>query len=489
MQFLYLFTGLSVFIFSIVVFDTILPVLGIYRFNMLGPDAGIIFFICAGYAIVRHSLLDIRVVIQKGLIYLSLFIVILGIYIASLQLLGYILHRITNTNVIISAGLVMVLGILFFRPLENYFRKITDPIFFKDRYDYAEVLHQLSKILHTNVSTADIIENSSALLRNIFKTDEVHFRLQTSEEEKRDPSKAVSINIVFEGRQTGILELGPKKSGDEYTPLDRKLLGTFAYQAAVALEKGRLYERVKEYNFHLEELVEQRTLEIKKLQEDQKQAMIDISHNLQTPLAIIKGDLELLSAMPVHAEKIKNVKRSIHQVSLFIRQLLHLAKLDHSAFNVDFAPVDLSALMLGEIEYFEVMAAEKKVRMTASITKKLIIMGNKRLLGELLNNLISNAIKYRRKSTEESNINISLSEDGENAHLIVTDNGIGISPEDLPDIFVRFYRGSRKSNITGTGLGLAICKKIVEKHGGTITATSSSGERTSLTVILPLYNK
>jgi signal transduction histidine kinase len=488
MQFRYLFAGLSIFIFSIILFDTILPAFRIYNFNMVGPDTGIVFFIFTGYAIIRHSLLDIRVVIQRSLIYLFLLGAILGIYITGLQLLGYVLHQITNADVVISAGIVMVLGILSFKPLEDYFRKISDRIFFKDRYDYLEALHQLSKVLHSNVSTADIVKNSSSLLKSIFKTEWVAFRLLASKEEPAD-QKALVIEIIFEDKHIGMLELGPKKSGDDYSPSDLKLLDTFAYQAAVALEKGRLYERVEEYNSHLEQLVEERTFEIKKLQEDQKQAMIDISHNLQTPLAIIKGEIDLLAGTPVYTEKIKNVKKSIHHVSSFIRQLLHLAKLDHGSFGVELEAIDLSGLLLSEMEYFEVMAAEKKVRIIASIEPGITILGNTRLLGEVMTNLISNAIKYRRKSAEESTINISLREYDEKVHLTVTDNGIGISLDDLPDIFVRFYRGSRKSNASGTGLGLAISKRIIDRHGGSISAKSTPGKETSFSIVFPAHKK
>lgn len=258
------------------------------------------------------------------------------------------------------------------------------------------------------------------------------------------------------------------------------------YNYPEVLDKGRLYEKVEDYNAHLERLVLERTLEIKKLQEDQKQAMIDISHNLQTPLAVINDEIGLLSDLPIHAEKIKNVKRSIHQVSQFIRQLLHLAKLDHSAFRIEFSVVDLSSLLNEQIEYFEVMAGEKNVRIISSIKKKILIMGNKRLLQELLTNLISNAIKYRRKNLSESTITIALSVNQDEASLVVTDNGIGIAKEELPDIFTRFYRGSRKQNASGTGLGLAICKKIVEKHSGTISAESVVGKQTSFRVVVPL---
>lgn len=489
MQMKYLFTGIIIVLVCFFIFDLVFPLAGISSLALIGPVSSVILVWLAGYAIIKHQLLDIRIIIQRGLIYIVLFSIIFSSYVILLQLLGYLLHKAAGMTAVLSAGIVMIGGIFLVRPLEDYFRKITDSIFFKDKYDYPDALHKLSKVLHTNVSAGDIIQNSSTLLKAILKTEWVAFRLLENGEIRSDPGALVSTNIVFEGKRIGVLELGPKKSGDHYTPSDMKLLDTFAFQAAVALEKGKLYERVEDYNTRLEQLVEKRTLEIKKLQEDQKQAMIDISHNLQTPLAVIKGEIDLLSNTPLYTDKIKTVKKSITHVSLFIRQLLHLSKLDHAAFHVTLTQIDLSLLIREQIEYFEVMAAEKGIRITTSLMEKVTIRGNKRLLNELLTNLISNAIKYSKNNSKENTIEIFLSEDTDGVRLIITDDGVGISEKDLPDIFTRFYRGSRNSNTAGTGLGLAISKKIVEKHKGTIKAESALGEYTSFTILFPLSKK
>lgn len=490
MQFRYLLFGLSIFIFSIIFFDTILPGLGIYKFNILGPASGILFFIFTAYAILKHNLLDIRIIIQRGLIYIFLLSVIVGVYIISLQLLAYFLHTITNTNSIISAGFVMVLGILFFQPIESYFRKITDPIFFKDHYNYAEALHKLSIILYTNITKADIVKYSRAMLEEILKPEWVKFNFLKGKFSTDGfvDDRSLSIPIIFQGEEIGELSLGPKKSGDFYNSRDMQLLKTFVYQAAVALEKGRLYEKVEEYSTHLEQLVEERTSEIKKIQEEQRQEMIDISHNLQTPLAVIKCELELFADSHPDNEKIYEVKKSINKVSQFIRKLLHLAKLENDTFEVELIPLNFTALIKENVDYFEVMTEESGIKLISSITSgKVLILGNKRLLTELLINLINNSIKYRT-SDEESIIEISLFEEEKDVKLIVSDNGMGISEKDLPHIFTRFYRGFQKKNIKGTGLGLAICKKIMDKHGGKISA-SSSKEQTSFTMIFPKIQK
>lgn len=485
-QIKYILLGWGLFLFGAIVVSGILPlVLGKANLSKLGPFFSIFMVGATTYAILRHRLLDIRIVIQRGLIYIVLFIMITIVYISGLQILGTILHNVTDTAVIFTAGATMIIGIIFFHPLENYFRKATDHIFFKDKYDYANALHELSKVLHTNVSKADIVKNSIDLLKKILKTNYVDFQFPNENSVLNPSWKAeFSTPIVFENKEIGLLELGKKLSGDKYTISDKKLLETFACQASVALEKGSLYQKVEEYNSHLEELVENRTEEIKRLQEDQKQAMIDISHNLQTPLSVIRGELELLGESSEEKEKMIVVKKSLERVSRFIRQLLHLSKLNHSAYNLEMSLVDISKIIEDQVEYFEVMAEEKKIQLDAFIEKGLKINGNKKLLEELVTNLVVNAITYRKKSNQDK-IAISLIKNKTNISLLVEDNGMGISGADLPEIFNRFYRGSRKSNTSGTGLGLAICKKIIEAHNGTISVTSTKGDKTVFLATFP----
>ena len=476
------FTGISL------VCDAILPNFGIFEFNLLGPFASLLFVGTTAYAIFRYQIMDIRFVIQRGIIYLVFLAIFISLYSAGISFVSYLVREITNFAVIGVAGVTMILGIFFWKPVELQLQKATDHIFFKDRYHYGDILHELSKALRTHVSQTSVIASTSDIFEKIFKPTFVAFRL-TDEESMTGPlpseATAVSIPIIFETRDIGLLELGPKRSGDSYTSTDMTLLKTFSHQAAVALEKGRLYQKVQEYSNHLEQLVDERTGEIRKLQEDQKQAMIDISHNLQTPIAIIKGELELLEEADVDVEKMDTVRKSLDRVSGFIRQLLHLARLDHSAYKVELSPLDLAQIIRDQAEYFEVIGEDQGMHISAQTPEHLKILGNKKLLEELFTNLAVNAIKYRRHDTD-SFMKIILKDTGVEAEIIVEDNGIGISAEDLPEIFTRFYTAQRSPNAPqGTGIGLAIVKRIVEKHNGKISLASTPAEGTTFTISLP----
>ena len=203
------------------------------------------------------------------------------------------------------------------------------------------------------------------------------------------------------------------------------------------------------------------------MQEDQRQTMIDISHNLQTPLAVIRGELELLSKADPHID-IYAMRKSLDRVSVFIRQLLHLARLEHSMYMAPLMPVDLAKLLKEQIDYFEVMAEDKGVRIYSDVVGPALIQGDKRLLEELFTNLVANAITYRRTDIE-SYVWITLAKINNAFEVTVRDNGVGIAPEDINDIFIRFHRISHTShNLQGTGLGLAIVEKIVQDHRGTL---------------------
>ena len=491
LQMNYFLLGLSAFLVSAMLCDIILPGFGIYQFNLFGPACSIALTGATAYAIVRHELLDIRIVIQRGLIYAMLFGLVVSIYIALLQSIGYFVGELTNTTTIVSAGATTILGVFFLRPLENYFQKATDKIFFKDKYNYAAALHSLSQILYTSLDEEEIITRSEATLNQIFKTEDAQIVLdpdavsRLSLTDRSAGFRTLSHPIVFENKAVGVLCLGPKLSGDSYSKQDLQLISTFTFQAAISLGKARLHKEVQEYSSHLEQLVDERTREIKKIQEEQQEAMIDISHNLQTPLAVIKGELELLEEGTDESEKIDAVRNSIDRVSGFIRRLLRVARFEHSLDDVEMIPIDIASLLSEQRDYFEVMAGENGVRIISKTKDVGMILGNKRLLEELFTSIVSNAISYR-SHTRTSIISITLDDTDTSIIIHIRDNGIGIAPHHLTRIFDRFYRTSLgESAPQGTGLGLTIAKQITQRHSGSIIAESILGEETTFTITIP----
>jgi two-component system sensor histidine kinase VicK len=292
--------------------------------------------------------------------------------------------------------------------------------------------------------------------------------------------------VGLEDNLLAVLVIGPKLSGDAFAGQDFKLFGTLANQTAVALQKAELYRQVKDYSLELEKKVSERTRQVAQLQVEQEQMMLDISHALQTPLTVLKNELASFRQKIPADDKLFVFERSIEQAARFTYDLLKLARLESIKNTLPQEPIDLSEAVSEVAEYVNVICRERDIAMSCQIEPQVIIDGDREKLEDLVTNLLSNAIKYISNGTDKR-ILLKLKRANNMAELIVEDSGMGISPEDLPNIFRRFYRRRQTSSegLEGTGLGLAICKRIVEMHKGTINVQSIQGKGTTFTVRFP----
>lgn len=538
LQMQYLVLGAGIFAFTILVCNVILPALGIFELNMLGPASSVVFVGAVAYAIARHRLLDIRLVIQRGAVYLFLLAMIVGFYLALIFAMGTWFHRTfeqPDALFLIVGLLAACVGIFTVPVLERRFRRATDRFFFKDRYDYPKALRRLSAILNQSMETAKILKRTSQALKETLRAAEARVILfgkdnpgdpvselpwypqvraivSRQKDRQKDRREAIILSRWSAGtdgelgnylrqehgvevlapirlgqKVLGVIVLEAKMSGDPYRDEDVELLTTFSYQAAVALEKARLFEKLKNYSGVLEDRVMERTAELERLREDERQMMIDISHRLQTPLTVVKSKLDFLKRQKNLSEHLAGFERSIDDISKFIYDLLSLARIGIKKKDFPAGPVDLSGLLRGLVEYFEVMAGERGIRFVSEIESGVFVAGDKEHLEELVMNLVSNAFKYLDAGRDRQ-VDIFLRRARSRALLEVADSGRGIAPEDLEKIFERFYRGKQDSDdsASGTGLGLAIAKRIVENHGGTIVIESEPGRGTKVTVTIPI---
>ena len=221
--------------------------------------------------------------------------------------------------------------------------------------------------------------------------------------------------------------------------------------------------------------------------EQQRRFTADASHELRTPLAILRSHTELALSRPrTPAEYQKTLDiclRAIGRMQDLVQGLLTLARADAGKLELKQDSLDLVLLVKESVALLESLAGQQNVRLSLSLSS-VIVCGDAQRLGQVVTNLLTNAILYNRPGGE---VTITLSTDGTGALLEVADSGVGIPEEDQPHIFERFYRVDRaRSRATGSsGLGLAICKSIVEAHKGGITFTSKPQEGTSFRVWLP----
>lgn len=481
-QMIYLFSGLSILVVSALVFDLILPSIGIAQLNFIGPLSAVVFAGLTAIAILKHQLMDIRFVIQRGVIYSAILALAGGLYASLILILGRLFRDTSDAPLIISSTILVVVGMFGAPMLERVFRSWTDRIFFKDRYDYADALQELSGVLYYSTSIASTIQNSTKVLKSIFRTEHVEIQFSkdiVKDKDSHENRRLVEMQqpIVFSHEIIGWIHVGVKKSGDLYRPKDKKLLATFAAQAAIALEKARLFQEVEDYSKTLEQRVIDRTERITTLQQEQEQMMVDISHNLQTPLAVLRTEATTVGDS-------SRFEKSIDELSQYVYRLMQFAEqsLSHEGRNPE--RFDFSGLVREQVEYFHTIATQKGIQLHASIQEDIFVTGYQDGIKDVLVNLVSNAFKYRTGGLDDQ-VWISLQQSNNMIELIVRDNGVGINKKDLPDIFRRFYRSRHISKEReGTGLGLAICKRIVEAHGGEIQVTSVEGEGSEFKILI-----
>ncbi|HHY38344.1 MAG TPA: HAMP domain-containing protein [Clostridia bacterium] len=221
----------------------------------------------------------------------------------------------------------------------------------------------------------------------------------------------------------------------------------------------------------------------------QQQFTADASHELRTPIAIIRAQAEEALSKNHSVEEYKDALEVIHQqaerMSRLVRQLLFLARSDSGQEVLQKETVDVSQLVEIVAEEMGQMAASKGVELTTVLCgKPLELYGDQSKLVQLLVNLVDNAIKY---TPTGGRVTISARQKENALELQVTDTGIGIPKEHQEHVFERFYRvdKARSSDTGGTGLGLAICRWIAEAHGGSINVDSEPGRGTTFTVHLP----
>ncbi|MFT7506914.1 MAG: signal transduction histidine kinase [Acidimicrobiales bacterium] len=482
-QIKYLLYGTSFFFILGLVTNSLLPVFfGIYFFNGIGPSFALVLAGFIVFIISKHHFLDLRLVIQRGLIYIMLLIVIIGFYLSILTIFGMIAHQVAP---IVSAAITTIIGIFSVPYIDAFLRKKTDPFFFKNIYRYREAMQELSEILNLNISFDTITTEFSLKLQEILKSSAVTLQLDNKNQSfLLNTENTLSIPITSNIGKIGVLFLGEKRSGDPYTKTDKQLLETLSHQIATALTRAKLHKQVKDYSHRLEKKVRERTLQLEDAQERQRQMIHNISHSLQTPLTIMKSELGYIKSKTTEFEQFEAIETVIDDVSTFIYDLLKLAEFESVTEQPDMKKLNISLLLNEIVEYITIIATEKNIILSHSILPDIYVYGSSRKLKELFLSIISNSMKYMNE-TGQHKISIGATSINTNVIISISDTGIGIDKNELQQIFRRLYRSPNVKNLRGSGLGLSIAKTIAQAHKGDIAVESILFKGSTFTVTLP----
>jgi len=218
----------------------------------------------------------------------------------------------------------------------------------------------------------------------------------------------------------------------------------------------------------------------------QKMFIENASHEIKTPLTILRTKLELLAdniGDQKNKQELNELLTEIDRLTNLSKSLLTLARLDTNTITEMEKNVRLDEMIIEVTQYFSETAANKNIKIIPIINNVVPITGDVNRLKSVISNLVDNSIKY---SNNDGEIEISLDKRDGSAILKVCDNGIGISQKDLANIFKRFFRSDEiRSEIPGNGLGLSIVEEIVKQHDGEIFVNSEIGKGTNITVELP----
>ena len=493
-----------------------------------------------GFAILRRRLFNVSSIVARAAAYTLLLITVgvaYGVVAYTLTSVFFVADTVSLLHLSLNVIVTVVLAFTF-QPLSSFFGRITDRVFYQQRYDSQAVLNNFSKILVSELELNHILKRSLAeLCRDlhigfgqivIFNNERVyrveHFgqlpqrlmvapelatlnqSMLVADELEGGARKAlmenhgirVSLTLRTRDEFVGYLLLGDKLSGDIYSSQDIHLLEIIGKQLAVAVLNAKAYAQIEEFNLTLQARVDHATKRLrvanrhlKELDRAKDEFISMASHQLRTPLTTIKGYLSMMlegdsgPLTPPQKEFVGYAFSSSERMVNLISDLLNVSRLSAGRFLIQTKPTDMVAMIADEVRQLKTHATAKNIKLIfdppAEILPPAEIDDNK--TRQVVMNFIDNAIYY----TQEGEVRVVLEQSGDKVRLEVRDSGIGVPDAAKRKLFTKFFRADNAQTMRpdGTGLGLYLAKRVVEDQGGTIIFNSLEGKGSTFGFELP----
>ncbi len=514
----------------------VIPEVANYLFMLLIP-------ISFAFSILRYQVMDIDVVINRSLVYSILTGFIVCIYLLVVGILGETLHRLTGYTGSLFPVLATLLAALLFSPAKNRIRVLVDRTFYRVRYDYRKAIQKFTRQLNLSFTQDELFElifrklevllavNRALIFLREEKSEEFktakYYGFSPEEIEEIDKGKkslllglsktrkiqgsmgscsfreiqvfpendllgkyeiALSFPLAEKENLMGILLTGKKKSGTRFSAEDVELVYLMVQEVASSLQNVKMRKRLL-----TEQLEKERLEELNKLK---TKFISNVSHDLKTPLTAIRLSVDNVlqgvcgEVSNESRECLQLIRESTLHFSRMIENLLFLSMSESSRLVLNKEELFLSSLLTEACNMVKPLSEKKGVSLKNEEMNDIYVYADKHSLLQILLNLLDNAIKFTPAGGEVS-VSAKEIEDKKAVEISVTDNGVGVSPDNLDKIFERFHKiapvGAKGGK--GLGIGLDIVRSLVYLHGGDIRVESpvkSTGRGSRFTFTLPL---
>lgn len=527
--------------------NVLMPSKGIYNLVWVGPPATMIAVTIIALAIIRYKLFEVKSTIARALGYSSFIIIITLIYVLTVSLISTFIFRresINNADLAINALAALVVAFTF-GPLRSRFDRYTNRIFFRDAYDpqtvlnelnaslvssshIEELLSQANKTLGTHIKpvfNGIIVDSEERDFKNIFSSENFKLSEDVIEQiatniinlpnktyvldelgpEQKTLKKLLQTNqialvtkLITKNELVGLIILGDRKSGNNYSQKDIQLIETAGDSISIAAQNALRYEEIKKFNITLEHKIDNATHQLQKSNEklkaldEAKDEFISMaSHQLRTPLTSVKGYVSMV--LEEDAGKINDQQRkflnqafiSSQRMVYLISDLLNVSRLKTGKFVIENKPTYLPDTVEQEIAQLEETVKARELTMKYNKPESFPTVGiDEEKIRQVIMNFADNAIYY---TPAGGVIHVELKATKDSIEYTVKDDGIGVAKSEQPHLFTKFYRAgnARKARPDGTGLGLFMAKKVITAQGGAIIFHSAEGKGSTFGFTLP----
>lgn len=488
--------------------------------GFLGEDVASAFFVLLplslSLAILKYKLLDLHVIVNKSLVYSLLTVVIVGVYMLSIEGLKQLVTVRTGAGRKWLSTAAAFIAAVAFAPARAWIQAVVDKAFYRRGYDFRRTVRDFAAAAERTFSAEDQLDLfSDALARALpverfaaFIPAPADARFGSAIRRGIDDESAAALRDAPSGPapasapaplarlgfetvlpvpagdkdSPGWVLLGRKRSGLELTEEDRSLLETLAEELGAALRRVRLREEVV-----YERATREKLEELGRLKTEFISA---VSHEIRTPMTSLRSISELLKsdriADPARREKLLELMAGeCGRLGRYLSNVLDFGKIEQDAKSYEFRETDLGPIVADAVEMARSGAGGTGLELAADLPGGPVrVRADGDAVRQALVNLLDNAIKYGR---EPKRVSVRLARVEGGAEIAVGDNGIGLAAADRDRVFEAFYRAPEavRHDPKGVGLGLMIVKHIMDAHGGSVDVASEPGRGATFTLRFP----